>query len=319
MSLESEIVAELQRSMMREEACSVPAIVIIGAMKAGTTWLYSLLCRHPGISPCIVKEPRFFTDSRFGGTWQNGLNWYRGLFALGAGATCEASTSYTKFAGDKESVERMYLVHSTMRLIYIVRNPIDRAISHYLHSTLKGREKRSIHSALLNDYERSYITVGQYYKQLLRYLAIFPREQICVVVAESLWANPSAGLQKIFSFLGLDPMGLNCGSLFYNRNSLGDNVRSVVGGPFGGTTQQNGCMPVGWHLARASGLPEAKKLTSSRIAEQLGFTHEDRSHVATLFEEDVFQLRRLLGCTLDEWSAEFALRSTLHAAPRLQP
>src|SRR5438552_358541 len=104
--------------------------MIVGAMKCGTTSLFSYLKQHPRIAGCETKEPDFFSIH-----WSRGLDWYQGLWRpVQAGEIAlEASTSYTKLPDHPEVVERMLSTPWTFKLIYVVRDPLERIESHYNH------------------------------------------------------------------------------------------------------------------------------------------------------------------------------------------
>ena len=179
-----------------------PNFLVIGAMKSGTTSLYHYLRAHPDVFMPELKEVDFFTDEL---NWGKGWKWYARQFEdapAGARALGEASTSYTKhprYAGVAERIAR-YLPQA--RLIYVVRDPIDRMRSHYQHNVALGEERAPIDEALLEN--PSYLDCSRYAHQIDRYLEHFPREQILVFSSEALRHERLPTMHKVLDFLEVD-------------------------------------------------------------------------------------------------------------------
>jgi hypothetical protein len=222
-----------------------PAFLIIGAQRAGTTSLYTYLRRHPDVSgprnaaPSVhwPKELHFF-DENF---WR-GADWYRAFFPLearqrvtrllGRNLVPGEGTPYYMF--HPAVPERVAATIPDVRLIALLRNPVERAYSHYQLMAKTGREKLSFEEALeaepkrlagLEDAlmaerpqfsteghrrhqhhrHRAYVGRGLYADQLERWLAHFPREQLLVLRSEDFLARPGEGYAQVFDFLGLRP------------------------------------------------------------------------------------------------------------------
>src|SRR5687768_751449 len=123
----------------------LPTFVIIGAMKCGTTSLHYYLAEHPDVCMSEVKETNFFVAEL---NYARGLPWYESLFPRRAAACGEASPVYAatwRFAGIPE---RMHAVLPRARLIYIVRDPVERMVSQYKHTFARGEEHRTLSVAL---------------------------------------------------------------------------------------------------------------------------------------------------------------------------
>ena len=180
----------------------LPNFIVIGAMKSGTTSLYHYLRDHEQIFMSRIKELDFFAEA---GNWSRGMDWYRQQFkgAENALARGEASTLYTKYPEHTGVPERIAATVPDVRLIYVVRDPIERLRSHYQHRVMTGMEKSPPEVALLEN--PSYVNCSRYAMQLERYLDHFPREQILVVPSEALKADRTATVQQVYEFLGVDP------------------------------------------------------------------------------------------------------------------
>ena len=105
-----------------------PDFMIIGAMKCGTTTLFNYLASHPETNACIDKEPEYF-----GTNWDQGPEWYASLFKQKEGLTFEASTSYTRYPSRLHIPERIKKTAPDCKLIYIIRNPVERIVSQLQH------------------------------------------------------------------------------------------------------------------------------------------------------------------------------------------
>ena len=181
----------------------LPTFIVIGAMKGGTTSLFHYLDEHPQVHMSPLKEVDFFVEES---NWGRGFDWYARQFdGAGPGATAigEASTVYTKYPQYRGVPERIRTHLPDVRLIYVVRDPIERLRSHFQHRTLVGSERRPLAEALEAD--PTYIDTSRYGMQLERYLDHFPREQIHVMTSEDLRSRRAETLRDVFGFVGVDP------------------------------------------------------------------------------------------------------------------
>lgn len=170
-------------------------------MKAGTTSLFSYLRNHPQVFMPDDKEPGYFSNPD---VWNRGIEWYASLFS-GAGSAVargEASVNYTKYPHYQGVPERIRKVLPDVRLIYILRSPVERVYSHYLHNFYAGIERDPIQVAL--EKRPLYIQTSLYHRQLQQYLAVFPEEQIRVLLLDDLQFQPLEVVQSLFSFLEVD-------------------------------------------------------------------------------------------------------------------
>lgn len=180
----------------------LPNLIVIGAEKCGTTSLHYYLDRHPEIAMSAEKELRFFVDS---GAWHRGLDWYSSQFDPSAPIRGESSPRYTAYPWSPEAPGRMAALIPDARLVYLVRDPIDRIVSSYRFARwLMGNETRELAESLA-DFEAS-LTVqrSRYAFQLERYLEHFPREQVLVLDLTDPTRSRAEVLQRVFRFLGVD-------------------------------------------------------------------------------------------------------------------
>lgn len=191
--------AERPREGGRAIGPRLPDFFVIGAMKCATTTLHEQLARQPGIAMSRPKEPNFFSDDP---VYDRGLDWYRALFAdAPGGALCgESSTHYTKLPTYPRTVERLARAIPRPRLIYAMRHPIDRLVSHYVHEVTTGRISVGIDEAIRRHPEL--VDYGRYGMQLRPYVEAFRADAILPVSFARLARRPQDELERICRFLG---------------------------------------------------------------------------------------------------------------------
>jgi len=178
----------------------LPNVIIIGAMKSGTTSLHHYLNLHPDIQMSRKKELDFFIAEK---KWRKGIDWYRSHFVEPAAVYGESSPNYTHRFFFQGVPQRMAAVVPDVKLIYLVRDPIERIISHYLHMYADGKEDRDISEALASLDKNQYVSSSQYFYQLEQYLQVFPSENILVITSEALSQSPQDTMKQVFQFLGV--------------------------------------------------------------------------------------------------------------------
>ena len=188
------------RDKLREQG-NLPNLVIIGAMKCGTSSLHRYLDLHPQIKMSSLKELDFFITEK---NWNKGEKWYQSNFPHNAEILGESSPNYTKYPTFKGVPERMHSLIPDAKLIYLVRDPIKRVVSHYTHQYTDRVEKRSLAEALVDLQNNHYVNCSRYGMQINQFLSYFQLDQILVVSLEDLSRNRCLILKKIFSFLGVD-------------------------------------------------------------------------------------------------------------------
>ena len=202
-----------------DEAMTLPTFVVIGAMKAGTVSLSHYLDQHPDVflgRGGRFGEPNFFVAEQ---NWPRGRGWYESLFegAGRAAALGECSPGYAMaplFAGVPE---RMAQVVPNARLVYVVRDPIARMQSMYMHQVSAGRERRRPEAALLDD---RYLGASRYGFQLAAFLDHFGRSQVLVIASEVLRDRPREALSAVFDHLGVDPAAVDLDEQHRDHRSI---------------------------------------------------------------------------------------------------
>jgi Sulfotransferase domain len=180
----------------------LPNLIVIGAMKAGTTSLHYYLSLHPEISMSEDKEPSFFVVEK---NWHRGVSWYSSLFPAGDLVRGEASPDYTKFPAISGVPKRIHSIVPGARMIYLVREPIERIVSHYIDAYSFGRVHKSIDRELARFEDHHFVNCSRYRLQLEQYLEHFDADQILVVTSDELRDDRENAMRAVFEFLGVDP------------------------------------------------------------------------------------------------------------------
>jgi hypothetical protein len=215
----------------------LPSALIIGAQRSGTTSLFNYLAQHPDVLLPLAKEIHYF-DLHYA----RGVRWYRGRFPFGHRLrspvlTLDASPYYLPHPLAPERAVRLL---PDVKLVAVLRNPIDRTLSHYQHEVRAGRETLSLAEALEREAERlageeerlrrdpdyysynhhrySYTHRGRYIEQIRRWAQHFPRSRFLVVQSERLFRDPAAVSAAVYDFLGLRPHRLERYDPFYQGN-----------------------------------------------------------------------------------------------------
>ncbi|WP_226634513.1 sulfotransferase family protein [Novosphingobium profundi] len=202
----------------------LPGILIVGAQKAGTTTLHGLLSQHPKIRDGLFKESHFFDKPRL---LEEGIGYYRSIFpVLGEGEYTIDSTPMMYH----EAVPQIAAgVVPQARVIMILRDPVKRSFSHYLHNVARGREKLSFEEAIAQEEERirhtaeelrtenavtynyrafSYKERSRYDGQIERWRAAFGPDNVKILIFEEFIKAPEQTTNEVLAWIGLSPISL---------------------------------------------------------------------------------------------------------------
>lgn len=179
-------------------AATLPDVLVIGAMKCGTSAVHTYLDAHPDVAMSRPKELNFFNEH-----WDRGLEWYAAQLEPDAKVCGESSPGYTS-PSFPEAPRRIADVVPWVRLVYLVREPLERALSQYAHHRREGTETRPVDEALL-DPASQYVARSRFHERLAPYLSHFEREQIHVTVSERLRADREGEVARLYEHVGVDP------------------------------------------------------------------------------------------------------------------
>jgi hypothetical protein len=174
--------------------------VVIGGLKCGTTSLHHYLDLHPEVQMSRPKELNFFVAEL---NWPLGADWYASHFRRDAPVRGESSPHYTNLPRFDGVAERIGSVLGDPRVIYMVRDPVERTLSHYLHNVAGRYETRSLEAAL-DDPDGAYIQRSMYAMQIEPYLERLGAERIELVTQEELKQRREETMRRLFGFLGVD-------------------------------------------------------------------------------------------------------------------
>jgi len=176
--------------------------MIVGAQKCGTTTLFNILKNHPSLVGSSPKEPGFFNLKSVD---RLDFDYYHSLFDQKEHALYfEATPGYTFYpSGFRKIWEFIYDYNPDMKFIYLVRNPVDRIISNYVHFYLRGYTDDSLEDAISS--HPFYINVSRYYTQIYPYVEQFGRDKVLIIDFEDLINNRKEMLAEVSLFLGINP------------------------------------------------------------------------------------------------------------------
>jgi len=281
-----------------------PNFFIVGAAKAGTTSLHAYLSSHPQVFMPDLKEPHYFADFQVSPEFDNFLpvirtrSEYQELFRNSKEfiAVGEASPSYLC---DAAAAERISSAIPQARIIISLRNPVERAYSHYLMDFNRGTEKLSFEEALKFDAVRpskgwggsaQYVELGLYAEQVRAYLSKFGRDQVHVVLFENLVRDTKRTMEEIARFLGIDPFAYP-ESVFTKAHNAFEESR----GPLARAILRSRPIRVWAKKVIPQTMRTAVRnrfLFSAKQKTQL--SNDTRRELAARFENDLKQLERLL-------------------------
>jgi len=306
-----------------------PDFFIVGAAKAGTTSLYHYLEQHPQVYMSPIKEPNYFSSDtqldalrpsakkrlkalkvdeflksdmshKIHRAYLTDEEQYRSLFRLAGHdkITGEASPAYLF---SKVAANAIYQFNPKAKIIIILRNPVERAFSHYLMDRKLAFTSKSFTAALEEDRLHQpkswgstslYLELGLYYEQVKRYFDLFPRSQILIVLSEELRKQPQETLRKLYQFLEINDRFLPSLNEQHNSavvprnglifklltlNTIRVKIRRYL---------KNGAFK-NWLRKIAYTPPEDKRPDEKTIQELKNFYHDDILHLSQLTEKDL--------------------------------
>ncbi|MGF7159327.1 hypothetical protein FHS85_000946 [Rhodoligotrophos appendicifer] len=271
---------------------ALPNLIVIGGMKCGTTSFHAYFDRHPAIGMSNPKEVNFFA----GENAHRGVDWYQSLFDGTKPVRGESSQNYSKahhplYAG---APKRIHDLVPECKLIYLVRDPIERYLSHLVESYI-GNDQHKIQWAQANDH---YVKTSLYYYQLSYFLDYFPLSQILVLDVARIRRDRLSAMNQAFDFLGVE--------------------RFTEATAFDFVVNENGEDIVPNHMRRHPAYRVANRL-APRMTDRLlktpllrnalfpgslkkKLTEEEHARLANRFRPDVEHLRKLTGQSFSAWS-----------------
>ncbi|HXE80083.1 MAG TPA: sulfotransferase [Vicinamibacterales bacterium] len=279
---------------MTVDRSRLPNLVVIGAQKCGTTSLHYYLSAHPQISMSSDKELDFFIEEL---NWRRGLEWYASHFNPAAAVRGESSPNYTALHLFPGVAGRMQRVIPDARLIFVVRDPVDRLVSHWVHSYAKGNESRLMHEVLEDD---RYLSRSRYAMQLRPFLDAFPRERILILEMDDLKHHRHETMRAVYEFLGVDPTfrsllfwrELHRSSAKRRKTALGLRISNSRVGAWVDS------LPARWR----SDVQKLLYWPFSRPIDRPVLSPDDRRRLADRLAPDVEEFRAMTGRSFSRWT-----------------
>ncbi len=281
----------------------LPTFIIPGAGKSGTSYVADVLGQHPDIFIPVFKEPAFFSTNQEHGLYNKGISFYQLSFNgyKGQSHIGEASTIYM-YDPDSPSLIKKYI--PDVKLIFVLRNPIDRVYSNYWQEIKAGKNLKDFKSMLFQNHPRiqEMITISFYSNYLKKYMELFDSENILILFYDDLKANNKAFFKNIFEFLNLneESEGINFDShvnvsavprsKLISRILRNQNLTQFV----------KALAPPGVLIHLKKGL-EATRQKSLKPFKYPKMDQETRSHLSGVFKKSILELSELSNRDLTQW------------------
>jgi hypothetical protein len=286
-------------------------MLVIGAAKSGTTSLHRYLDCHPEISMAVPRGSERLLDNDAAGKemrffwredWRERMAWYESHFAdMTTPIRGETTPAYSAHPFHPGVAARIHSVIPGARLLYVVRDPIDRIVAHYVQQRADG-DPRSFEERMA-EYDRPenpIVCPSRYATQVMQYLDLFPPSQLLVIDQHALKHERGATLQRIFAFLGVD-QGFWSPAFEHEHNTRAEKQALT---PWG--RRLHGWVdPLGRRVAPqrwARVQPAVRRALSERIVERPVVEGELRERLSLLLSPEVDRLRELTGERFASWS-----------------
>jgi hypothetical protein len=273
---------------------ALPNLIVIGAQKCGTSALHFYLGLHPEISMSEPKELNFFIKKR---NWDLGLDWYRQHFDPRAAVRGESSPNYTAYPSLGGVARRMHAVVPEAKLIYLVRDPLERIAAHWVHNYAKGRIDHPLGEQELRK-RKNYVSRSRYHFQLRRYVRRYSLDRILVLDQDDLRHRRAETLRGVFEFAEVDP-GFSHPSFRREQNRTQRKVRATrLGERLGDRRSRSGrhlLSDRAWAVL-SSNWPLGRRIDTPDVREALP------EKVLTRLREDAERFRELTGREFAHWT-----------------
>lgn len=272
----------------------LPEFIIAGPQKCATTWLYDCLYEHPDV---LLPE----TDSvhYFDMNYQKGDQWYRQFFSEydGEALVGEETPSYIR---DEATPRRIAETLPDVKIIFIVRNPVDRAFSHYWHEKSKNKIAFEFEEVFENyDLYQNWVVPGFYHRHFERYEAHLPRDQMKLMFFEDLVADQRSYLREVYDFLGLPD---------YTPSTLGEKSndgkqRGIRQYPLYNTLRSSVAQNTPRSITRLLRPIDQRifEFLTNRTEYDEGMDEDTRARLERLYLNEAEQLESRTGRSFDDW------------------
>jgi len=273
----------------------LPNVLIVGAAKCGTTSLHEYLDGHQEVAMSREKELDFFVEEK---SWGRGVEWYERQFAA-ASVRGESSPSYTAYPRYRGVPERIHRIVPGARLVYLVRDPIERIVSHFAHRQIV--RPGALEDAFAEPGRREgLVAPSRYWLQLEQYLELFAPERILILDSDELRARRVETLERVFAFLGVDA-SFRSPAFTATHNRASQHSRPNRAGRLVGGALRRALSPERAQVLRARA-PAALKAPFRTAVERPILSPKLRAQLADELRDDVERLRAHTGQAFAAWS-----------------
>jgi hypothetical protein len=270
---------------------------LAGFQKCATSWIYESLGEHPDVFVPDIDEPHFFTINYY-----KGIDWYNNLYSSYGGEKALGDTTPT-YGKSAIAAERINKYNEDAKIIFSIRNPINRAFSHYWHEKKKKKIEFKFEEAVEyrgvgnHDLYENWIKTGFYDLYIEKYCKIFGKENVSVVLFDELKKNPKKFIKNIYSSIGVDTS--------YKPTILDKRINSAWHRLFGADQIKKKAV----HL-----LTRPIKVFSDSMAEEIqdylhvqseyerGMDDETRARLQAIYRPHISALEDQLGRSLEDWT-----------------
>jgi Sulfotransferase domain len=290
---------ELATDVPDRHAGALPNLLVVGAAKCGTTSLHYYLSLHPEIHMSTPKELNFFQDPKC----MDRLDLYAAFFDERSPVRGESTTIYSMHPVIPLVPQRISSALPAVKLIYLVRDPVERAFASYVEEVTHAMERRTFEDAFrdVDDPYNRYVAASRYATQIERFLSCFSPDDLLVVDQSELRDRRSETLRQIFRFVGVDD-GFTTQDFERRLNPTGDKrERSALGRRLRHTAPARAVVRLPPRFAGVL-LRPVRRVLSARI-EIPSPDPRLRERLVQALEGEVSHLRRLTGNQFAGWSA----------------
>lgn len=266
--------------------------MIIGTQKCGIGTLFRMLSNHPKLVRSKPKEPQYFSKVK---STTLDLDYYHSLFEKKEGALYyEGSTTYTFYPSYHLKIwDIIYEYNPSMKFIYIVRHPVDRIISAYMHAYLRGEIEMDIESAVIHN--RFFIDITRYYTQISPYVNKFGRDNVLLLDFDNLTNHPKKTISKVSAFLGIDPE-------LFDENVYGTHANKSVGRKIIHKKLKSPLVPI--RVIQKLLPPLWKKIeerNSRKLTKRPNLSGDLKNMIHNMLELEINEMEKLMGKDLSKW------------------
>lgn len=279
----------------------LPDFVVIGALRAGTTTLYSLLSQIPGICLSMIKETDFFVAEL---NFKRGPDWYAGLFPRPDLVCGDISPNYSTSDRFPGVAERLQAQAPHAKIIYLVRDPVERARSHYQHTWLKSENIAPPEGFLDTPVGAHIVGASCYYEQVKPFVTTFGRDNVLILDFDELRVDPRGAASRVAAFVGVDLSDVSLDTLDTSARNASQDLAAVPAWWIRATRWMETSLPKTTSILRRwapSSLRRAPAQMLQKNRKPPSFDTEISEELCRRLRDDAERFRALVGMRFESW------------------